>query len=106
MTKIQGDKAAFYQEVNTQLHHLLEGETDWIANLANAASLLYMQMESINWSGFYLYRDEQLILGPFMGNAICPIHANLAERHIENVDLSTHLLMLCDWGIDVHLVNE
>ena len=71
MTKIQGGKAAFYQELNTQLHHLLEGEPDWIANLANAASLLYMQMEHINWSGFYLYRDEQLILGPFMGQPAC-----------------------------------
>ncbi|MBL0386583.1 GAF domain-containing protein [Tumebacillus sp. ITR2] len=70
-TKISGDKVAFYQELNSQLDHLLEGEPDWIANLANAASLLYLQLETINWSGFYLYREEQLILGPFMGKPAC-----------------------------------
>ena len=71
ITKIEGDKAVFYRMLNKQLDHLLEGEPDWLANLANAASLLYMQLEHINWSGFYLWREEQLILGPFMGKPAC-----------------------------------
>ncbi|HEU4963298.1 MAG TPA: GAF domain-containing protein [Bacilli bacterium] len=71
MKKIEGGKDAFYQELNQQIDHLLVGEPDWLANLANAASLLYGQMESINWAGFYLWRDEQLVLGPFMGNPAC-----------------------------------
>jgi L-methionine (R)-S-oxide reductase len=71
VTKIEGDKTAFYEMLNKQLDHLLEGEPDWLANLSNAASLLYMQLENINWSGFYLWREEQLILGPFMGRPAC-----------------------------------
>lgn len=71
MKKIDGGKTEFYAEVNTQLDHLLAGEPDWLANLANAASLLYLQMENVNWAGFYLWRDEQLILGPFMGKPAC-----------------------------------
>jgi L-methionine (R)-S-oxide reductase len=69
--KIEGDKDALYQEVNTQLDHLLAGEPDWLANLANAAALLDLHLETINWAGFYLWRDEQLILGPFMGRPAC-----------------------------------
>lgn len=71
MKKIDGGKTEFYAEVNTQLDHLLAGEPDWLANLANAASLLYLQMENVNWAGFYLWRDDQLILGPFMGKPAC-----------------------------------
>lgn len=69
--KIEGDKVAFYQELNTQLDHLLAGETDWVANLANAASLLDLHLEDINWAGFYLWREDQLVLGPFMGKPAC-----------------------------------
>lgn len=69
--KIDGDKAAFYKELNTQLDHLLHGEPDFIANLANAASLLDVHLDTINWAGFYLWRDDQLILGPFMGKPAC-----------------------------------
>ncbi|MFD2171681.1 GAF domain-containing protein [Tumebacillus lipolyticus] len=69
--KIEGDKSAFYKELNTQLRYLLEGEDDYIANLANAASLLDVHLERINWAGFYLWRDEQLILGPFIGRPAC-----------------------------------
>ncbi len=69
--KIEGDKVAFYQELNTQLDHLLAGETDWVANLANAASLLDLHLDNINWAGFYLWREDQLVLGPFMGKPAC-----------------------------------
>jgi len=71
MTKLAGDKGAFYETLNSQLDHLLAGEADWIANLSNAASLLFNQMDAINWAGFYLWREEQLILGPFMGRPAC-----------------------------------
>ncbi|MCX7569869.1 GAF domain-containing protein [Tumebacillus sp. DT12] len=69
--KIEGDKSTFYKELNTQLDHLLAGESDYIANLANAASLLDVHLDTINWAGFYLWREEQLILGPFMGKPAC-----------------------------------
>lgn len=68
---IEGDKATFYSELNRQLDHLIMGEPDWLANLANAASLLDLHLDNINWAGFYLWREDQLILGPFMGKPAC-----------------------------------
>lgn len=69
--EIAGDKHTFYRELNTQLDHLIADEPDWLANLANAASLLDLHLENINWAGFYLWREDQLILGPFMGKPAC-----------------------------------
>ncbi|MBR5783199.1 MAG: GAF domain-containing protein [Clostridia bacterium] len=42
-----------------------------IANLANAAALLYHTMDQINWAGFYLLEGDKLILGPFQGKSAC-----------------------------------
>jgi GAF domain-containing protein len=50
---------------------LLTGERDWLANLANVAALLPAYFRDINWSGFYLWRQEQLVLGPFQGLPAC-----------------------------------
>lgn len=69
--KIQADKQKSYKLLAEQLHHLLEGERDWLANMANASALLWMQLEEINWSGFYLWKEEQLVLGPFQGKPAC-----------------------------------
>nr|WP_300800627.1 GAF domain-containing protein [uncultured Acetatifactor sp.] len=46
-------------------------ERDTIANLANASALLYMSLSDINWAGFYLVREGQLVLGPFQGKPAC-----------------------------------
>ena len=54
-----------------QLASMTETERDTIANLANASALLYMSLKDINWAGFYLARDGQLILGPFQGKPAC-----------------------------------
>jgi L-methionine (R)-S-oxide reductase len=70
--KIQAEsKAEFYQELSTILAALLADETDWLANLANAAALLFDQLPDINWAGFYLKKDGQLVLGPFQGKPAC-----------------------------------
>ncbi len=50
---------------------LIEDETDLIANLANIASLINMSYDNINWVGFYLYKDSELVLGPFQGKVAC-----------------------------------
>ena len=42
-----------------------------VANLANAAALLYDTLENINWAGFYLLEGETLVLGPFQGKSAC-----------------------------------
>lgn len=60
-----------YPQVLTQLEALLEGETDWLANLANTASHLYHSLQHLNWAGFYLLKENQLVLGPFMGKPAC-----------------------------------
>ncbi len=50
---------------------LLEGEQDWIANLANTSALLYLHLENVNWVGFYLLKEGELVLGPFQGKPAC-----------------------------------
>src|SRR5262249_52965668 len=60
-----------YRLLPASLESLLEGETDALANLANAAALLYGSLPHINWAGFYLLRGETLVLGPFQGKPAC-----------------------------------
>jgi len=54
-----------------QARALLSGERDRIANAANLAALLHMELEDINWVGFYLLQGDQLMLGPFQGKPAC-----------------------------------
>ncbi|TPV60075.1 GAF domain-containing protein [Aestuariibacter sp. GS-14] len=42
-----------------------------IANMANISALLYNQMDNVNWAGFYIFKEEQLVLGPFQGQPAC-----------------------------------
>ena len=66
-----------YQLVLQQLKALTYDESDLIANLSNAAALLNCFLEDINWVGFYLAKDNQLVLGPFQGLPACiriPFH--------------------------------
>ncbi|MCY8938578.1 GAF domain-containing protein [Peribacillus frigoritolerans] len=67
----QGKKEKNYELVQKQLLALIEDETNRIANLSNAAALLNQFLDEINWVGFYLYEEEQLILGPFQGLPAC-----------------------------------
>jgi len=65
------DKAEFYRELAQQLGALLSGERDAIANAANTSALLFNMMPDLNWAGFYLMRDGELVLGPFQGMPAC-----------------------------------
>ena len=64
------DKIATYESLLPQLNALIQGETDLIANLANIAAAL-QQTFSWLWVGFYLVKENQLILGPFQGPIAC-----------------------------------
>jgi L-methionine (R)-S-oxide reductase len=64
-------KAELYSELAIQLRALLEAERDFIANAANFSSLLYHSLPDVNWAGFYLLRDNELVLGPFQGRPAC-----------------------------------
>jgi L-methionine (R)-S-oxide reductase len=59
------------RDLERSLESLLEGETDALANLSNAAALLAQSLDRINWCGFYLLRGEALVLGPFQGKPAC-----------------------------------
>lgn len=65
------DRHAFYDLMIKQLEALLEGEDDEIAILANASALLNECLEQINWVGFYLIKNGELLLGPFQGKVAC-----------------------------------
>jgi GAF domain-containing protein len=64
-------KQAMYQRVCEQLQELLGRETDLVANAANTSAFLYRTIPDINWVGFYLAKDRELVLGPFQGNPAC-----------------------------------
>ena len=64
-------KEQLYDELQQEVEAILAGETDVIANLANVASLIYNKLPAVNWSGFYLLKGEELVLGPFMGKPAC-----------------------------------
>lgn len=67
---IAGTKEEQYQALLPQIKGLLEGETDLIANLANIAGALKEQFGWL-WVGFYIVREEELVLGPFQGPVAC-----------------------------------
>lgn len=60
-----------YEQLSKQLDALLDGENDAIANLSNASALLNSYLKNINWVGFYLMKDGELVLGPFQGLPAC-----------------------------------
>lgn len=60
-----------YRTMHEQLSALIQGVPHRIANLANAAALLYHTMDGLNWAGFYLMKSGVLVLGPFQGKSAC-----------------------------------
>ncbi|MES2004680.1 MAG: GAF domain-containing protein [Bacteroidota bacterium] len=66
----KGSKAEQYQTLIPQIKALIEGEPDLIANLANITGALKEQFGWF-WIGFYLVKEEQLVLGPFQGPVAC-----------------------------------
>jgi GAF domain-containing protein len=65
------DKAGLYAQLQGDLAAMLEGERDFIANAANCAALLFHTLPDINWAGFYILREKDLVLGPFQGKPAC-----------------------------------
>ena len=67
---VSGDKAVKYQHLLPQIKALITGETDLVANLANVAAALKEQF-GFFWVGFYIVKNNELILGPFQGPVAC-----------------------------------
>jgi len=66
-----GSKADLYRDLLSALDGLTAGEPDPIANMANAAALLWEYLPDLNWAGFYRNIGGELVLGPFQGKAAC-----------------------------------
>ncbi|CAM3964977.1 Free methionine-R-sulfoxide reductase [Pseudomonas reidholzensis] len=60
-----------YALLAAQVQALFADERDFIANAAQFSAFLYSQLDDLNWAGFYINRDEQLVLGPFQGQVAC-----------------------------------
>ncbi len=67
---IRGDKETVYEQLLPQIKALVGGETDVIANLANISAALKSSFNFL-WVGFYLVKDDELVLGPFQGPIAC-----------------------------------
>lgn len=67
---LKGDKINQYQSLIPQIVALIQGETDQTANLANVSAALKEQFDFL-WVGFYLVKNNELVLGPFQGPVAC-----------------------------------
>ncbi|MBS0379758.1 MAG: GAF domain-containing protein [Proteobacteria bacterium] len=65
------DREGDYRRLAADLAALMAGESDFIANAANAAALLYEALPRINWAGFYFLKGTELVVGPFQGRPAC-----------------------------------
>jgi len=65
------DKPMLYRDLAVALEALVAGETDAVANMANAAALIFEAIPDLNWAGFYRNVGGELVLGPFQGRAAC-----------------------------------
>ena len=67
-----------YELLTAQLAGFAEADSWYVPLMANAAALVYDAMADVNWAGFYLLRDGNLVLGPFQGKVAC-IHIPLGK---------------------------
>lgn len=62
-----------YQIMLSQLESLSEISGSYLPLLSNVSALIYENMKDLNWAGFYLVRNDELVLGPFQGKVACVI---------------------------------
>ena len=65
------DKPTLYRDLASALEGLVAGESDAIANMANASALIWETLPDLNWVGFYRNLGGELVLGPFQGRPAC-----------------------------------
>ena len=88
------DTATLYRDLASALEGLVAGEPDGIANMANAAALIFESLPDVNWVGFYRNIGGELVLGPFQGRPACirikfgegVCGAAAAARQVQRVD--------------------
>jgi len=67
----QSSKTELYRDLHSALDALTDGERDAIANMANAAALIWQYLPDLNWAGFYRLVGDTLVVGPFLGKPAC-----------------------------------
>ena len=65
------NKRQHYSQLAQQIEAIVAEEQDLVANMANISAILYWALENVNWAGFYLVKEGQLVLGPFHGQPAC-----------------------------------
>jgi GAF domain-containing protein len=65
------NKPQLYAQLVQQIEAIVAEEKDLIANMANISAILYWALENVNWAGFYILKQGQLVLGPFHGQPAC-----------------------------------
>jgi GAF domain-containing protein len=65
------DTGTMYRDLGSALQGLIAGESDAVANMANAAALIWETLPDLNWVGFYRNVGGELVLGPFQGRPAC-----------------------------------
>jgi len=65
------DAPTMYRDLESALKGLVAGEPDAVANMANAAALIWETLPDLNWAGFYRNVGGELVLGPFQGRPAC-----------------------------------
>ena len=65
------DSATMYRDLASAIQGLVTGEPDGIANMANAAAVIFETLPDVNWVGFYRNIGGELVLGPFQGRPAC-----------------------------------
>ncbi len=60
-----------YLTIKNQVKELIESTDNLISDLSNVSSLLFNSLKDVSWVGFYIYSNEKLLLGPFMGKPAC-----------------------------------
>nr|WP_293881175.1 GAF domain-containing protein [Sphingomonas sp.] len=65
------EKSALWRDLLAAVDAITAGEPDGVANMANAAALLFEYLPDVNWAGVYRLVDGELVLGPFQGKAAC-----------------------------------
>jgi L-methionine (R)-S-oxide reductase len=88
------DPATMYRDLASALEGLVAGETDAVANMANASALIFETLPDVNWVGFYRNIGGELVLGPFQGRPACirikfgegVCGAAAASRHVQRIE--------------------
>ena len=88
------DKTTLYRDLAQALEALIADEPDAVANMANAAALIWESLPDVNWVGFYRNIEGELVLGPFQGRPACiriPFGQGVCgvaaqTRHLQRID--------------------